>query len=115
MAYEKTCYLQHTAIYVKDIQWHIRFFKAIGMPVTRVAGDPDAPDQVWTAGGMQLVSAKEFEGPEGRMAHLGIFADDLEAALEEAYKWGVEEMPQGHNWFRLPDGLVIEMMQAPKA
>mgnify|MGYP003594061023 CR=1 FL=1 len=81
MAYEKTCYLQHTAIYVKDIQWHTRFFTAIGMPVTRVAGDPDAPDQVWTAGGMQLVSAKEFDGPEGRMAHLGILADDLEAAL----------------------------------
>jgi len=65
-------------------------------------------------GGIQLVSDKSFEGPEGRMAHLGIYADDLEAALEEAYRWGVQEMPQGHNWIRLPDGLEIEMMQAPR-
>lgn len=115
MAYDKTCYLQHLAVYVKDIQWHIRFFAALGMPVTRVQGDADDPRQVWTAGGMQLVSDKSFEGPEGRVAHLGIFAEDLEAALEEAYKWGVVEMAQGHNWFRLPDGLAIEMMQAPKA
>jgi catechol 2,3-dioxygenase-like lactoylglutathione lyase family enzyme len=115
MAYDKTCYLQHTAVYVKDIQWHTRFFGALGMPVRRVAGDPEDPQQVWTVGGMQLVSDKTFEGPEGRMAHLGIYADDLEAALEEAYKWGVQEMAQGHNWFRLPDGLAIEMMQAPKS
>ena len=99
-------------MYVKDIQWHIRFFAAIGMPVERVAGDEANPDPVWTVGGMQLVSAPDFEGPEGRMAHLGIYADDLEAALEEAYKWGVEAMPQGRNWIRLPDGLAIEMMQA---
>jgi catechol 2,3-dioxygenase-like lactoylglutathione lyase family enzyme len=115
MAYAKSSYLQHIAVYVKDIQWHIRFFRdALGMPVSRVAGDPDNPQQVWTVGGMQLVSAPEFEGPEGRVAHLGMMAEDLEAALAEVYQWGVEEMPQGHNWFRLPDGLAIELMQAPQ-
>jgi catechol 2,3-dioxygenase-like lactoylglutathione lyase family enzyme len=115
MAYEKSCYLQHTAIRVKDLQWHIRFFRdAMGMPVSRVAGDPDDPQQVWTVGGMQLVSDKTFEGPEGRMVHLGIMAEDLEACLEEVYKWGVEEMAQGHNWVRLPDGLELEIMQAPQ-
>jgi catechol 2,3-dioxygenase-like lactoylglutathione lyase family enzyme len=114
MAYAKTSYLQHTAVRVKDIQWHIRFFKeALGMPVDRVAGDPDDPVQVWTVGGVQLVSDKDFEGPEGRMAHLGIFTDDLEAALDEVYQWGVEALPQGRNWIKLPDGLEIELMQDP--
>jgi len=114
MAYAKTSYLEHTAIRVKDIQWHIRFFKeALGMPVRNAQGPEDDPIQVWTVGGVQLVSAKDFAGPEGRMVHLGIRTDDLEAALEEVYKWGVEEMPQGRNWIRLPDGLEIELMQDP--
>ena len=113
MAYEKRSYVEHTAVYVKDIQWHIRFFEeALGMPVRSVQGEADDPVQVWTLGGVQLVSDKGFEGPEGRMAHLGIMTEDLDAALEEVYKWGVTEMPQGHNWFTLPSGLTIELMQA---
>src|SRR4030042_5237041 len=113
MAYEKSSYLHHTAFRVKDIHWHIRFFEqAVGMPVQRVQGGEDKPAQVWMVGGAQLVSDKGFDGPEGRMAHLGLMTEDLEAALDEIYKWGVTEMPQGRNWFALPDGLVIELMQA---
>jgi len=113
MAYENKSYLEHTAVRVKDIHWHIRFFReALGMPVRSTQGPEDDPVQVWTVGGVQLVSDKAFEGPEGRMAHLGIMTEDLEAALEEVYKWGVTELPQGHNWFALPDGLQIELMQA---
>jgi len=113
MAYEKKSYLEHTAIRVKDIQWHIRFFReALGMPVRSIQGSEDGPLQVWTVGGVQLVADRSYNGPEGRMVHLGIMTEDLEAALEEVYKWGVSEMPQGHNWFTLPDGLAIELMQA---
>ena len=112
MPYAKTSYLEHTAIRVRDIQWHIRFFaEALGMPVRSVQGAPEDPVQVWTVGGVQIVSDKSFAGPEGRMVHLGIKTDDLQAALEEVYKWGVQELPQGHNWFTTPDGLAIELMQ----
>ena len=114
MPYGKKSYLQHTAIRVKDIRWHIRFFsEALGMPVDRTQGDEADPIQVWTVGGLQLVSAKDFAGPEGRMVHLGIMTEDLEAALAEVYKWeGVRQLPNGRNWFELPDGLQIELMQA---
>jgi catechol 2,3-dioxygenase-like lactoylglutathione lyase family enzyme len=113
MAYQKTSFLEHTAVRVKDLQWHIRFFEqALGMPVARAQGPKENPTQVWIVGGVQLVSDKSFAGPEGRLAHLGIYTDDLEAALVEVYKWdGVKEMPNGHNWFTLPDGLAIELMQ----
>ena len=115
MAYDKKSYLEHTAVRVKDIQWHIRFFEqALGMSLRSVQGEREDPKQVWTVGGVQLVSDKSFEGPEGRMVHLGIMTDDLEAALEEVYKWGVTELPNGHNWFALPDGLCIELMQVKK-
>ena len=38
--------------------------------------------------------------------------EDVEAAIEEVGKWHLTQMPQGRNWFALPDGLVIELMQA---
>jgi catechol 2,3-dioxygenase-like lactoylglutathione lyase family enzyme len=113
MVRRKKTYLEHAAIRVKDIQWHIRFFReALGMSLREVDGPEDHPKQVWTVGGLQLVSDPGFEGPEGRIAHLGIMTEDLEASLEEVYKWGVTQMPQGRNWFALPDGLVIELIQA---
>ena len=75
-------------------------------------GPEDHPKQVWTIGGLQLVSDPGFEGPEGRIAHLGIMTEDLEGAIEEVNKWGVTQMPQGRHWVELPDGLVIELLQA---
>jgi catechol 2,3-dioxygenase-like lactoylglutathione lyase family enzyme len=113
MAYHKKSYLEHAAIRVKDIQWHIRFFReALGMSLRSVEGSEDHPVQVWTIGGLQLVSDPDFQGPEGRIGHLGIMTEDVEGALAEVQKWGVAPMPQGPRWFALPDGLVIELMQA---
>ncbi|MFP3334234.1 VOC family protein, partial [Pseudomonas sp. SIMBA_064] len=39
----------------------------------------------------------------------------LEAALAAAQAYGVTDMPQGRNWLRLPDGLVVELIQATPA
>jgi catechol 2,3-dioxygenase-like lactoylglutathione lyase family enzyme len=113
MSYPRQSYVEHVAVRVSDIDWHIRFFRdALGMPVRQVDGAADAPRQVWTVGGMQLIADPAFAGPEGRLAHLGVMTEDLEAALAEVYRWGVRELPQGRNWVALPDGLSIEIMQA---
>jgi len=50
--------------------------------------------------------------PSGRLGHLGVMCEDLEAALEAAKSFGVAQMPQGRNWLRLPDGLAVELIQA---
>ncbi len=87
MVRRRRSHLEHTAIRVKDIQWHIRFFdEALGMSIRNIDGPADHPEQVWTLGGLQLVSDPNFEGPEGRIAHLGIMTEDLEASLEEVSK-----------------------------
>ncbi|KVT45273.1 VOC family protein [Burkholderia ubonensis] len=109
-------YLEHVAIWVKDIRWHIRFFEEVlGMTLREVDGTLDAPQQYWTLGGLQFIHAPEHDGPEGRLAHLGVMCEDLEAALAAARRFGVTEMPQGRNWLRLPDGLAVELIQARPA
>jgi catechol 2,3-dioxygenase-like lactoylglutathione lyase family enzyme len=113
MAYTKKAYVEHAAIRVKDIDWHVRFFREVlGMTIRDVDGDPNAPRQVWTIGGLQLMADPDFAGPEGRLAHLGVMAEDQEAVLREAQAWGVKELPQGRNWLALPDGLNVEIIQA---
>ena len=109
-------YLEHVAIWVKDIRWHIRFFEDVfGMTLREVAGPVEAPRQYWTLGGLQFIHAPQYEGPEGRLAHLGVMCEDLEAALAAAQAHGVSEMPQGRNWLRLPDGLAVELIKARPA
>lgn len=113
MAYSKKSYVEHVAIRVKDIHWHIRFFRdVLGMDTREVMGTGDSPEKVWTIGGMQLNADPDFNGPEGRMAHLGIMVEDLEEVLKESQHWSVRELPQGRNWLALPDGLELELMQA---
>jgi catechol 2,3-dioxygenase-like lactoylglutathione lyase family enzyme len=109
----KRSYVEHVAIRVKDIHWHIRFFRdVLGMTIRELDGAAEAPRQIWTIGGMQLMSDPTFDGPEGRLAHLGVMTEDLEAVLRAAKAWGVKELPQGRNWLALPDGLAVEILQA---
>ncbi|MGU7784982.1 VOC family protein [Burkholderia sp. PU8-34] len=109
-------YLEHVAIRVKDIHWHIRFFEEVlGMTMREADGTLDAPRQYWTLGGLQFIHAPEHDGPEGRLAHLGVMCEHLEAALAAAQRFGVTGMPQGRNWLRLPDGLAVELIQAKPA
>lgn len=109
-------YLEHVAIWVKDIHWHIRFFEdVLGMTMREVDGTVDAPRQYWTLGGLQFIHAPGWDGPKGRLGHLGVMCEDLEAALAAAQAYGVTDLPQGRNWLRLPDGLVVELIQATPA
>ncbi|MEN9609863.1 MAG: hypothetical protein RLZZ628_677 [Bacteroidota bacterium] len=106
-------YVEHAAIYVKDIHWHIRFFKEVlGMECREIDGTPENPKQYWTIGGIQFMSQPDFDAPEGRLGHLGIFCEDLEFALEKAKAFNVREDYRGRNWIHLPDGLFLELMQA---
>lgn len=117
MSHPQRSYVEHVAIRVHDIHWHIRFFKAVlGMDVREVDGPADAPRQYWTIGGLQLMATPGFAAPPsndaGWLAHLGIMVEDLDAALAAAKPWGVTELPQGRNWLQLPDGLAVELIQA---
>lgn len=115
MTYHKKAYVEHVAIRVRDIEWHVRFFAdVLGMTIRdeQGGGETGRVRQVWTIGGVQLIADPDFAGPEGRCAHLGIMAEDQAAVLAAAHSWGVRALPQGPNWLVLPDGLTIEILQA---
>ena len=112
-------YVEHVAVRVKDIQWHIHFFReALGMDMREVDGDPASPNQYWTIGGLQFIGDPTFEAPPsnevGWLAHLGIMVEDLDAAIAACKSLGAVELPKGKgpNWLQLPDGLAIELLQA---
>lgn len=110
-------YVEHVAVRVHDIHWHIRFFREVlGMEMREISGPADNPGQYWTLGGMQLIATPGFQAPPsheaGWLAHLGVMVEDLDAALFAASSWGVTTLPQGFNWLQLPDGLALELIQA---
>jgi catechol 2,3-dioxygenase-like lactoylglutathione lyase family enzyme len=109
----KRAYLEHVALHVKDIHWHIRFFREVlGLTLRDVDGDAANPKQVWIFGGLQLIADPNFKGPEGRLAHLGVMAEDAEATIAAAQTFGVTHLEKGMNWLVLPDGLIVEILQA---
>lgn len=117
MTYRNRAFIEHVAIRVRDIHWHIRFFReALGMEMREVDGPADNPHQYWTLGGLQFIATPGFQAPPcndgGWLGHLGVMVDDLEAALEAVKAAGATGMPQGFNWLQLPDGLALELIQA---
>jgi glyoxylase I family protein len=109
-------YIEHVAIRVKDIQWHIDFFREVlGLGIRDELPATEIIDrQVWVLGSVQFISDPSFTGPEARLAHLGIMVDDYDGVLERAARWGAKALPAGPNWLELPDGLNIEILQANK-
>ena len=105
-------YLEHMALKVSVIEWHVKFFEGVfNMPVRMTLGE--APNRkIWLHAGIQLNEETDFENVEGRADHLGIMTDNVEEVLEKAYALGVEELPQGHNWIKLPSGIHIEVIGA---
>ena len=107
-------YIEHVAIQVKDIDWHVRFFaEVLGLGVrAELPAQAQVGRQVWVLGGVQLISDPGFEGPEARLAHLGIMVDDYDGVLERAAAFGARALLAGPNWLELPDGLNIEILRA---
>lgn len=108
-------YLEHAAFHVRSIAPHLAFFRdVLGMTVTQLDGDPEAPRQAWLLGGIQLIEAPAFEGSEGRFAHLGIVCADVPAAIEAAIAHGARATAKGAHWLELPDGLLLEFLPERK-
>lgn len=105
-------YVEHIAIFVTDIDWYIDFFRSTLNCTERMRKEEAGqPRQVWLYGGIQLIESNENQ-QNGKLGHLGIMAENQKEALKKIKEYDVEPMPQGDNWWKLPDGLCIEILQA---
>ena len=99
----------HTAIKVRDINGMIVLLEdLLDLHVRRKMGDGEIPSNVWFEEGLQLVHDPDFEGPEGRLHHLGVLVSDRDAVVQECERKGFSEVRP--NWYALPDGLVLEFL-----
>lgn len=106
-----TAYVEHTAFFVRDIVPMIDFFRdVLGIGVTKLDGDPNAPGQVWLQGGIQLIADPNFAGPEGRFGHLGIVCKDVPAAIAASRARGAVSTAKGDNWLLLENGILLEFL-----
>jgi catechol 2,3-dioxygenase-like lactoylglutathione lyase family enzyme len=100
----------HTAVSVKDINGTIALLEdLLGFQEIRRAGEGETPSNIWFEEGLQLVHDPDFEGPEGRLHHLGVLVADQAAMAQECARRGFTEVRP--NWYALPDGLVLELLQ----
>lgn len=114
MSSSPKAFVEHVAIRVRDIGWHIEFFaKVFGMTVFLVDGEKAAPKQVWTVGGIQLIGDPTLKEPVGCFGHIGVMAENAAAIIDAALAYGgVTHEARGRHWLILPDGIVVEVLQA---
>lgn len=121
-------FVEHVAVRVADLEWYIEFFtNTMGMEITEDMKDESGKiQQIWI-GGVQLQRKEDFNSgatmaesaneqfvPTQRLTHIGIKAEpeEIEPILERVYARpeGMTPFLGRHNWFTLPDGLVVEMV-----
>lgn len=106
--------LDHTAVYVRDIEWFTGFFEVVfGMKVKAYdQGEGGTPRQIWMDQGIQLIRCQEeYNTNDSILSHIAISVNGLEKILKKAYSYPeVTEMEQGRNWLRLPGNVVLEVL-----
>jgi catechol 2,3-dioxygenase-like lactoylglutathione lyase family enzyme len=106
-------YLDHAAIFVREIEPHVIFFREVfGMDVVLTEGETLAPRQVWVLGGIQFIRDEGLDAPAGRLAHLGLICEDRDAAIAACIAHGARPTEKGRNWLLLRDDLCLELLQA---
>ena len=99
----------HFAIKVKDINGTVKLLEdLLGFKVDRKAGEGETPLHVWFEEGLQLVSDPDFNGPEGRLHHIGVIVPDKDEIIEKCKELSFSEVRPG--WYALPNGIVLEFL-----
>ena len=104
----------HTAFRVKDMDKCVKFYtEVLGLPVTRVIGEPDNPRIVFLPG-LELVQDDSLEREECRgLVHVGMKVDNPEVAVAELKAQGVKFQERAKPmpaFFEDPEGNVVEFV-----
>ena len=116
-------YVDHVAIRSRNFERDLDFFQQVlGLEITLTAPEGLAHDdvasmeQVWV-GGIQLQRDNSFDPAKrdlGQLTHIGLSIDDVEQVLEKVYatEGVVQAEGKPRNWFVLPEGPMIELVES---
>lgn len=101
--------IHHTALNVTAFDWYVDFFqKVFGMTVERAVGK--APERkIWFCEGIQLIESKSASDCGSVYDHLSLAVDDIPGAVGMAVNFGCSTLPKGAHWFKLPNGVEVEL------
>ena len=108
--------IDHVALFVADLADALDTYTSVFDMTETAESFRDeslgAPHQVWMSGGIQLI---EPHGPgvqAGRLAHIAIAVTDKRKVGQALETRGAHQSDRGPDWWTLPDGLVIELVEA---
>lgn len=104
--------INHVALNVSDLSWYIDFFaNAFGMKVIDEESENAQLKQVWIEGGIQLIDNVDINHVyPSSLAHIAIEVSDLPDAITKVKSLGGTTMSKGDNWFELPGGICLELL-----
>ena len=104
-------HIHHVALNVEDLDWYAAFFREVfGMQAERTAGERPGR-KLWFREGIQL---NEVSGPltgGGWYDHLSLAVEDIPDTVKSALSRGCSPLPEGRNWFALPNGVRVELKE----
>lgn len=103
------CNLHHIAISVLDFEQYKVLFEKLGMTIKRITGETPSR-QLWFYEGIQL-NEVSFSSRGSEIDHIALHSNDIEKTVQIALKNGCKTHPKGSNWFILPNGVNIELME----
>lgn len=103
--------LHHVCITTQEYEWYVRFFMEVfDMTIERAVNN--APERhLWFDQGIQINERSENEEAGNAVDHISIAVDDIHTTVSKALKKGCMPLPQGPQWFSLPNGIKMELKQ----
>ena len=103
------CKLHHIAISVLDFDQYKVLFEKLGMTVKRITRE--APSrQLWFYEGIQLKEVNVSESGSD-VDHVALETKDIGETVRIVLENGCRLHSRGINWFVLPNGINIELME----
>lgn len=100
--------LHHVAIVVNDFDKYVDLFLRLGMNIQRITGE--TPNrQLWFEEGIQLKESHD-ESADG-IDHIALGSNNRTGILKTAIESNCSLIMERDNWFRLPNGISIELME----
>ena len=99
--------LHHAAIATKDFDKYVELFENLGMSVQKTRGEKPQR-QLWFNEGIQI---NEITEGDDAVDHIALGVDSFDETLGTALENGCSPIEHKDHWFKLPNGIKMEMMQ----